>query len=122
MPGNHGRFGINIIKYCREHEAYIKERLTADTDLEGLLSFHDKKIAWLQHERLVHLIVTVLTALLFLFLFALTWFIQSLLIFVLLGLVAVLLTAYLIHYFRLENTTQRWYLLSDEIFRRLNGK
>ncbi|MDR3644372.1 MAG: hypothetical protein P4M02_04785, partial [Clostridia bacterium] len=69
-----------------------------------------------------HLIVTVLTALLFLFLFALTWFIQSLLTFLLLGLVAVLLTAYLIHYFRLENTTQRWYLLSDEIFGQLSGK
>lgn len=123
MIKHNSRFGINMIKYCRKHETAIKQQLGTSTDLKKLLVYHNRKIEWLQHERLVHLIVTMLTAILFLFVFWLSLFIKdNLSIWALLGIVTVLLAAYLFHYFRLENTVQRWYLISDEIYHKLNEK
>jgi putative effector of murein hydrolase len=112
-----------MIKYCRKHESTIKQQLETSTDFQALLEYQNRKIEWLQHERLVHLLVTMLTAILFLFVFGLSLFIKdNLSILVLLGIVTVLLAAYLFHYFRLENTVQRWYLISDEIYHKLNEK
>ena len=116
MRKHNDRFGINMIKYCEEHEAYIQKQLNAAVDLERLLKYHNRKIRWLQHERLVHLLVTMLIAILFLFLFGMTLFIEgNLLVWLLLGIVMLLLVAYLFHYFKLENTVQHWYRISDEI-------
>jgi hypothetical protein len=106
-----------MIKYCREHEAYLRKQLDAQADPFKLLEYHNRKIGWLQHERLVHLIVTVLTAGVFMCLFGLTLVLRgNILVLVLLAGVMVLLIAYLFHYFRLENTVQHWYRLSDEIY------
>ena len=44
------KFGINIKQYCREHEAALREGKVS-------LKQHLEKLRWLQHERLVHLIV-----------------------------------------------------------------
>lgn len=46
--------GVNMIAWCRAHEKYIDERLAAGGDPAALLTWHEKKLAWLQHERLVH--------------------------------------------------------------------
>ena len=106
-------FGINMKKWCRAHEAYIAG---AEPSPE-LLRFHEQKIRWLQHERLVHLIVTVLTAIAELFAVDLVllhpqlgWPAAAFM----LGL-AVLLIFYFAHYFFLENTVQRWYKIADQL-------
>jgi hypothetical protein len=122
MLKHKNQFGIDIIKYCKKHEATIQQQLGTSTNFKELLEYHNKKIEWLQHERLVHLLVTMLTAILFLFVFGIALLLKdNLLIFVLLGIVTVLLAAYLFHYFRLENTVQRWYLISDEIYQKLTA-
>lgn len=116
-------FGINVIQYCKAHNAYVDEKLDAGAHLEELLECHDRKIRWLQHERLVHLLVTIWTSLIVLFLFYLELAVVSnlLVVLLLLGLL-VLLGFYLFHYFRLENMVQHWYKVSDRIRRKMENR
>lgn len=105
-----------MIRYIAAHETYIRQQLAAGLARPGLLEEHLVKIRWLQHERLVHLLVTMLAAVLFLFLYGLLLLgTFSVLVLILLGIVAILLAAYIYHYYRLENAVQRWYRLADEI-------
>ena len=111
-------FGINMKQYCREHEQSITAALMEKHITPELINVQREKIAILQHERLVHLIVTVMVVLVELFAVDLvllhpeTVGIPGTL--VMLGL-AVLLGFYFYHYFFLENTVQRWYKLLDEM-------
>ena len=82
-----------------------------------MLDVHREKIRILQHERLVHLIVTVMVVLVETFVVALVLLHPELGIVpavIMLGL-AVLLGFYFAHYFFLENTVQRWYKIEDEL-------
>ncbi|HAS04315.1 MAG TPA: hypothetical protein DCR71_00885 [Dehalococcoidia bacterium] len=108
--------GIGVIKYARLHEAYIRRSLRGDCDRAELARYHNMKIQWLQHERLIHLLVTILFAFIFMFLFAiLMLYTENWVILIPLTIVTVLLGAYIFHYFELENTVQSWYKLYDEI-------
>jgi hypothetical protein len=108
--------GIGVIKYTLEHEAYIKRRLEEGCDIKELAKYHNMKIQWLQHERMIHLLVTILFAFVFMFLFGLLMFLpENWLILIPLVIVIALLGAYIFHYFKLENTVQSWYKLYDEI-------
>ena len=116
MGDKRNKYGIGIIKYAKGHEAYIRSRLDGGTDFKELAEYHNMKIQWLQHERMIHLLVTILFALIFMFLFGLLMFFpENLLILIPLTIVMVLLCAYILHYFKLENTVQSWYKLYDEI-------
>ena len=111
-----GRFGIDVLRRCGEPETQVRRMLEDGCDRGRLLERHCRKIAWLQHERLIHMLVTMLTAFLFFFAFALVLALRGApAALLLLGTALVLLCAYLYYYFRLENTVQRWYLLADEI-------
>ena len=116
-----GKFGINMKQFCREHEA----KVTAEKVTPELLEEHLRMIAWVQHERLVHLIVTVMVVICELFVVDLVLFHPELGILpavIMLGL-AVLLGFYFWHYFFLENTVQRWYRIAEEIREMLqNGR
>ena len=116
-------YGINIMKYISQHETYIREQLNTDCNYADLLKYHNKKLQWVQHERLVHLLVTMLVAIFFMFLFGMLMLIKyNLPVMLLLTIVTILLIAYIFHYFRLENKVQHWYKLSDEIYRRMLPK
>ncbi|MFZ3057121.1 MAG: hypothetical protein WA098_10220, partial [Smithella sp.] len=80
---------------------------------------HDKQIQWLQHERLVHLIVMLFVCLFTLLSFGFTVIKISTLSIVLSGLLLILSLAYIIHYYRIENGVQKWYLISNQIRQRL---
>ena len=116
MDSREDRFGINMTRWCREHERYIEEHLDAEDDSAELLEYHEKKLSWLMHERLTHLLVTMMTAGAFLFaLFVsiyLDWNPGALLLALAL---LVLLACYLFHYFRLENTVQHWYKIAEKL-------
>lgn len=112
-------FGIHLRKYCAAHEEKVSGSLAGETDLHALLLEHELKIRWLQHERLVHLIVTALISVLFLFLIWLFIVLESPLIMILIVVVLVLLVMYIRHYFFLENTVQAWYKLYDRIYSKL---
>ena len=104
--------------YLKRHEAFIRSQLASagdGADWAGLARFHRAQIAYVQHERLVHLLVTLffgLSALLTLLVLVLH---PRTLMGVLLLLLLALLAPYLMHYYRLENGVQRWYHLANEI-------
>ena len=113
-------------KLIDEAEAFLKEYDkvsasggTADRSrLNGLLSYMNRWLLYFQHERLIHLIVTVLFALAMIMVFG--FFVVSGVIYLLplLGLILCLLVPYIVHYFHLENGVQKLYTLIDEIEKR----
>ena len=111
------RFGVNMKRFCREHEARVTAAVEAGEATEELLEEHLQMIAWVQHERLVHLIVTVMVVLCELFTVDLVLLHPELGIVpavIMLGM-AVLMGFYFWHYFFLENTVQRWYRIAEEL-------
>jgi cell division protein FtsW (lipid II flippase) len=112
------RRGKMMIGYMKRHEQYVNQMLEKELSEEArreLREYHDRQILWMQHERMVHLIV-----MLFVCLFALLALGFTILnpippYFVLFALLMILSVAYVIHYYRLENGVQRWYDLSDRI-------
>ena len=107
-----------MIDYIKRHEQYVKEMLEKNLSREALLAllaYHDKQIQWMQHERLIHLIVMLFVCLFFLLSFGFTIAKLSLPYIILSALLMILSVAYIIHYYRLENGVQRWYSLSNQI-------
>lgn len=116
MKKEKDHYGIPMIQYCHEHEEYIESRLAAGVDKKELLIWHERKLAWLQHERMVHFLVTMLTGAFFIFSVLLGIFLGWSIAVLLLQLILfILLAAYLRHYFKLENTVQHWYRIADEL-------
>lgn len=110
-------FGINMKKWCRNHEDWVQTELERRRDPQEILVVHIKKLEWLQHERLVHLIVLFMTVMITLFALAVTlWLPQFALASGPIFLVfLILLCFYIAHYFFLENTVQHWYRIADEL-------
>ena len=111
-----------MIDYMKKHENYVRDMLEKKLDeenLKELLAYHDKQIQWMQHERLVHLIVMLFVCLFTLISFGFIVIRTSTPSIILSGLLLILSVAYVIHYYRLENGVQKWYLISNEIKRRL---
>jgi hypothetical protein len=111
-------FGIDMIRWCREHEQYVAARQAAGADLSELLAWHEKKLAWLQHERLIHLLVTMLSTGVFFCAFYLEYVMKNVFSLAFLLIMLFLCAFYLVHYFRLENTVQRWYQIAEELHRK----
>jgi len=111
------QFGINMKRFCRGHEAEVTEALASGDNLSAALTRHLEKLRWLQHERLIHLIVLVLTAFTTLFAAGLTMLHPEIGLApaVALLILAVLLGFYFAHYFFLENTVQHWYRLAEQL-------
>lgn len=115
------KYGINMGKWCRSHEeelAALTERAGEDVSaLRDVLELHETRLGFLQHERLVHLIVLVMTVFGELFVVGLVLCLPDTFpvsLIVMYGLV-ILLAFYVKHYFFLENTVQHWYHLDDEL-------
>ena len=104
-----------LTEYLRALEAKLAEA-DDSLDYEELERSHLIMIQFMQHERLVHFLVTIL--------FALGFFI-TLAIYLLGELILILglLIPYIAHYYFLENSVQKMYKLHDEIHaRRLKQK
>jgi cell division protein FtsW (lipid II flippase) len=107
-----------VTKYLKKYEAYIKQQLLLGDekyDWEGLKAFHKTRIEFMQHERLIHLMVTLTFALLLFLALSLAYSHTELVVLVIIALLLALLVPYVFHYFTLENGVQRWYRLYDEI-------
>lgn len=110
-----------MYKYLLEHERWITGLLKSEEDRDWFTvrDYHMAQIGFMQHERFVHLIVTLVFALILLASIAATviypvW--QLLLIDTILTVVE---TIYIIHYYRLENGVQRWYRIYQQICSRI---
>ncbi len=110
-----------------EHtDTLVKDTIPTRKDYERLLSYHMHQIAFFQHERLIHLLVTILFAILTFALFILNYTElmagrASIGLIILLGLVVVLLIPYIMHYFLLENGVQKMYRQYDEMVRQIRS-
>ena len=113
-----GRFGINVEKWCKAHTAEAESLISAGTVTEKDLRRHGKMLSYLMHERLIHLIVTVLFALSMILVFGIFILSGDLYILLLLALILSLLVPYIVHYFHLENGVQTLYTLIDELEKR----
>lgn len=103
-------------KFLRDHEAFVMAKLgDPGTDLAQLALWHEKHIERFQHERLVHLHVTLACAVMLLLAFVLAVEQPDAGRTALAGLFLVLVVGYIHHYFVLENGVQRWYHLANEI-------
>lgn len=80
---------------------------------------HLIQISFFQHERLIHLIVTVVFALLEMLTFLTLLFSFSLSLMALTLLILVLLVPYIRHYYILENGVQKMYQQYDEMLRNI---
>ncbi|HDQ26234.1 MAG TPA: hypothetical protein ENN43_05745 [bacterium] len=111
-------------RYLKEHEEFVKRRLlesAEEYDWAALKEHHLKRISFMQHERLIHLLVTLAFGV-FLFLsVAAVYCGGAVEMAAAVILILLLLIPYIHHYYRLENAVQRWYKLADEIDRKING-
>ena len=105
--------------FLKEYDEVAAKGGTPDKSrLNGLLSYMHRWLLYFQHERLIHLIVTVLFAICDFISFGLFVLTEKWNLLPLLLLVTVLLVPYIFHYFYLENGVQRLYTLIDEMEKR----
>lgn len=98
----------------------IEQLESGDTDFTKLKAEMLVKIQFMQHERLIHLIVTVLFAVL-MFMSLGIYFLSQVAAFLLVTLLMlVLLIPYIAHYFFLENGVQKLYGIYDAVCSRLD--
>ena len=101
-------------KYLTEYLAKLEAQLASGEDLDyaELERSHLIMIQFMQHERLIHFLVTIL--------FALGIYLlgELLMMLPLLILILGLLVPYIAHYYFLENSVQKMYKLHDEIHAR----
>ena len=108
--------------YLYNYIKYIDDLLNDNkkVNYKKLKEDHLIKIKFFQHERLIHLLVTLFYALfsiIFIFLSVKFW-----IFFVITIMLLIFLIFYVIHYFRLENGVQYLYKQYDEIEKRCNER
>lgn len=100
------------ITRTEEQDENERERIVRDK-----LKEHLTQISFFQHERLIHLIVTVTFALLEMLAILLNVISDSLFALLLPVMILILLVPYIRHYYILENEVQRMYVQYDRMLR-----
>ena len=93
----------------------LLEKNDPETDWQALVKHYYRQIQFLQHEREIHLLVTLAVALFTLIVFAVTIAAQSWQLFLVDLLFLGLLVPYLFHYRKLENGVQSLYKPYEEL-------
>lgn len=106
-----------LYEYLKKHEKYINDLLNSDEklDWEKVRELHNEKILYLQHERLIHLMVTLAFSLFLITSVIISCLYSVIPLFILDLVLIIFMIFYILHYYRLENGVQRWYLLTDRI-------
>ena len=95
---------------------YIDELLDKEAvDWDDEIKKHLIQIGFFAHERLIHLIVTVLFALMTIVTILYCNYTGSMIALLLTAALVVLLVPYIMHYYLLENSVQRMYVQYDEM-------
>lgn len=95
--------------YIKQHNTWIQMMEESGTIDETVVNYHRIRIAYLQHERLAHLIVLCLVSVLLFGCFIGTFYLQDFIMVALFFTFLILDIFYILHYYKLENTVQRWY-------------
>ncbi|MDE7324633.1 MAG: hypothetical protein K2N73_18330 [Lachnospiraceae bacterium] len=109
-----------IINYRQRIDALLAHP-RAETDWNVVLREHLTQVSFFQHERLIHLIVTVTFALLTMIGLAVYCIAEYMPILALIGLLLVLLIPYIGHYYILENEVQKMYRQYDQILQNIKS-
>ncbi|MCR5074312.1 MAG: hypothetical protein K6A79_00695 [Ruminococcus sp.] len=107
-----------MTEYLTDYMNKTAERLSKCStlpELEKLLAEHMDKIAFMQHERIVHFLVTMMFAIILTILISTLLFTQNLAVLALVTIMVVLIAFYIKHYYFLENTVQKMYKVYDEM-------
>ncbi len=107
-----------ILSYRKRVDALLEDN-TEEKNWNEILEEHLIQVGFFQHERLIHLIVTVVFAILTLLSFAILLLTTFLPVMALCVLFLVLLIPYIGHYYLLENEVQKMYIQYDEIWKRV---
>ena len=110
-----------IVGYRRRIDTLLAQP-PADADWELILQEHLTQVSFFQHERLIHLIVTVTFAILVTIALAVYCIAEYMPILALIALLLVLLVPYIGHYYTLENEVQKMYRQYDVIWGKVSEK
>ena len=86
-------------------------------NIDDIIEEHLVQISFFQHERLVHLLVTLAFAIATIAVVIVMFFTQSLSFGILATLLIILLIPYILHYYILENEVQKMYNQYDEMLK-----
>lgn len=104
--------------YMKQMNRLLEEnRSFTETDLQR----HLDKIGFMQHERLIHFLVTMLFAIVLFLVLGAFLMTETMFLLPLLGLIMVLLVPYIFHYYFLENTVQKMYVIYDRMAERMGA-
>lgn len=109
-----------IIGYRRRIDALLANA-PKETDWDAVMQEHLTQVSFFQHERLIHLIVTVTFAVLTMIALAVYCIAEFIPMLMLIVLLLVLLVPYIGHYYTLENEVQKMYGQYDIILSRQKG-
>lgn len=107
-----------MTEYLKNYIKSVNERLAnygSHEELEEIFREHKDKIAFMQHERIVHFLVTMMFAIILSIFMAVVLFLENLMMLILVTIIIVLLGFYIKHYYFLENTVQEMYRIYDSI-------
>ena len=103
-----------ILEYRRFIDGLLKNFSTS-TNVEDVIKNHLTQIQFFQHERLIHLLVTLAFAFFVLISASVAILSSYIYLLILSGGFLILLVPYIVHYFILENETQKLYYQYDEL-------
>ncbi|MBN2060142.1 MAG: hypothetical protein JW882_06965 [Deltaproteobacteria bacterium] len=99
-----------VSEFIKEHNSRLA---TGEFD-KDFPSFHLTQIGFLQHERLIHLIV-MMFIILFSLVFLTLFLVLDIFVFIVLFALLLILTVfYIFHYYKLENTVIEWYFFYND--------
>lgn len=107
-----------MTEYLKNYMEYITKKLADCTDssaIDEVMSEHKDKIAFMQHERIVHFLVTMMFAIILTIFMCAMLMVENIMLLVLVAIILVLLGFYIKHYYFLENTVQKMYCIYDDI-------
>lgn len=106
-------------RYLKEINIKLKEHFMHDW--RRVLENHREMIKFMQHERLIHLMVTLTFGILFVISMMFTLLYPFTVLVVVDVLLVVLLVPYIFHYFKLENGVQKMYWIDRLLQKRLEN-
>ena len=109
-----------MTEYLTDYMNTVTERLegcTEQEELDAILSEHMDKIALMQHERIVHFLVTMMFAVILSIFMVGMLLTENIMLTVLVTIIMILLVFYIKHYYFLENTVQKMYRIYDKILK-----
>lgn len=104
-------------QYLKDIDLKLESRFKYDW--REILENHREMIKFMQHERLIHLLVTLFFGLLFILMTMFLLISPTIIILLVEFLLIILLIPYIFHYFRLENGVQKLYKINELIRKKI---